>query len=162
MELQLTLNCKQTAQEPYWTPILTGTLKLASPHWHLCCCFHFHWVIAGMLGLATLHLSHNEAQEFFTGVQGRSEGTVLFQLSKWPAPFFPSILFNLLFLVFYLLCIGSSMTRQSAKLVWNCWELWLDSPTTVLCQFSLLMSIQNSMWLKSWPTSKSCFSEKKL
>lgn len=59
-----------------------------------------------------------------------------------------------------MLCTGSSMTHQSAKLIWNCWELWLDSLKTVLCQFSLLMSVQNSMWLKAWPTSKSCFSDK--
>lgn len=41
MELQLTWNSRQTAPKPYWTPVLTGTMKLASYPWHLCCCFHF-------------------------------------------------------------------------------------------------------------------------
>lgn len=31
----LTSNSKETAQTPYWNPILTGTLKLASSHCHL-------------------------------------------------------------------------------------------------------------------------------
>lgn len=40
MEAHPTSHSKETAQKPYWTPILTGTPKLASSHWHPSRRFH--------------------------------------------------------------------------------------------------------------------------
>lgn len=81
-------------------------MKLASYLWHLCCCFHFHWVIAGILGLATLSPSLNAAQELLPGIQRRSEGTVLLQVSgQIVCSFVFFHAFKFFFRHIYLLCI---------------------------------------------------------
>lgn len=124
MELQLILNSKQTAPNPYWTPILPGTMKLASYLWHLCCCFHFHWVIAGILGLAALSLSLNAAQELLPGIQRRSEGTGLLQVSGQIVCSFVSFhAFKFFFYIFTCFASGTWMLGQSAKPLQGCWEL---------------------------------------
>lgn len=136
VELQLILNSKQTAPNPYWTPILPGTMKLASYLWHLCCCFHFHWVIAGILGLATLSLSLNAAQELLPGIQRRSEGTVLLQVSGQIVCSFVSFhAFRFFLGIFICFPSGTCMLGQSAKLIQGCWEL-LDVLANALALFS--------------------------
>lgn len=124
MELQLILYSEQTAPNPYWTPILPGTMKLASYLWHLCCCFHFHWVIAGILGPATLSLSLNVAQELLPGIQRRLEETVLLQVSgQIVCSFVFFHAFKFVFDIFTCFASGTCMLDQSAKLIWDCWEL---------------------------------------